>query len=105
MATSQFFGLILGLAGRFRIFGKKILESFALKEHRVILFHFSERNFTPEKVYPFIGEFAALSRFDRVDGAVIAFQEDTGVVIAFLEGQTPAIHAQPGKLLNEITFA
>lgn len=57
-------------------------------------------SFESRKV-PAIGEIAALLGLDRLDGAIITFQENTFTIWIFLEGQSPAIGAEPGKGLNE----
>ena len=54
--------------------------------------------------FPKIGKLAALLRLDRLDRAVVAFQENASSVRLFLQGQTATIPAQPRKLLDEFVL-
>ena len=54
---------------------------------------------------PEIGKFTALLRLDRLDGAIVALQKKATAVRFFQQGQSAAIPAQPGELLDEIVFA
>ena len=59
-------------------------------------------NVAPTGKIPGVGEVAALLRFDRLNPAVLAVQEDAGAVRLIDQGQATAIGSQPGVLLDKI---
>jgi len=54
---------------------------------------------------PEIWKLAALPRFHRLDGAIVAFEKNALAICLFKQGQSQAIRAQPRELLNEFELA
>ena len=61
-------------------------------------------DFAPTGEVPGVGEAAALLRFDGLDAAVLAFEEDTGSVGLIDEGEATAVGAEAGVGADEIGF-
>ena len=59
-------------------------------------------DFAPTGEVPGVGEAAALLRFDGLDAAVLAFEEDTGSVGLIDEGEATAVGAEAGVGADEI---
>ena len=61
-------------------------------------------DFAPTGEVPGVGEAAALLRFDGLDAAVLALEEDTGSVGLIDEGEAAAVGAEAGVGPNELGF-
>ena len=61
-------------------------------------------DFAPTGEVPSVGKSAALLRFDGLDAAVLAFEEDTGSVGLIDEGEATAVGAEAGVGADEIGF-
>ena len=58
----------------------------------------------PTGEVPSVGKSAALLRFDGLDAAVLAFEEDTGSVGLIDEGEATAVGAEAGVGPDELGF-
>ena len=58
----------------------------------------------PTGEVPSVGKSAALLRFDGLDAAVLAFEEDTGSVGLIDEGEAAAVGAEAGVGPDELGF-
>lgn len=61
-------------------------------------------DFAPTGEVPGVGEAAALLRFDGLDAAVLALEEDTGSVGLIDEGEAAAVGAEAGVGPDELGF-